>query len=63
MGFWNDLSANNRLFIFVCSRDGAGKYKRTKAALVPMILANALPGTTVNVILLSFNCNCIVLAL
>ena len=34
-----------RLFLYVCPRDGAGKYKRTRRALIPMILANVEPGS------------------
>ena len=35
-----------RLFVYVCPKDSEGKYKRTRKALIPMILANVLPGTT-----------------
>ena len=34
-----------RLFLYVCPRDGEGKYKRTRRALIPMILANVEPGS------------------
>ena len=34
-----------RLFLYVCPQDAAGKYKRTRRALIPMILANVKPGT------------------
>ena len=34
-----------RLFLYVCPQDAAGKYNRTRRALIPMILANVKPGT------------------
>ena len=34
-----------RLFLYVCPRDGVGKYKRTRRALIPMILASVEPGS------------------
>ena len=34
-----------RLFLYVCPRDGEGKYKWTQRALIPMILANVEPGS------------------
>ena len=34
-----------RLFLYVCPRDSEGKYKRTRRALIPMILANVKPGS------------------
>ena len=34
-----------RLFLYVCPQDAAGKYKHTRRALIPMILANVKPGT------------------
>ena len=34
-----------KLFVYVCPKDKEGKYKRTKAALLPIILANVKPET------------------
>ena len=36
-----------RIFVRVCPRDQQGKFKRTKPALYPIILANVELGTTV----------------
>ena len=35
-----------RLFLYVCPQDEAGKYKRTKKALYPMILGNVVLGSS-----------------
>ena len=34
-----------QLFLYVCPKDSEGKYKRTRRALIPMILANVKPGS------------------
>ena len=34
-----------RLFLYVCPQDAAGKYKRTRRALILIILANVKLGT------------------
>ena len=36
-----------RMFAMVCPRDEGGKYKRTKAALWPIVQANVIVGTMV----------------
>ena len=46
-GFGMKCRDTKRVFLRVCPRDSAGKYKRTKAALWPIILANVHEGTTV----------------
>ena len=35
-----------KVFLHGCPRDSTGKYKRTKTALLPIILANVHEGTT-----------------